>query len=402
MSDEIALSPALMPLWRALHQRLSTGRPVTVVRVGPLDADQQEAFADLLGLARTPGPFATVTVRQLDGLLRESIGLGARDVVERILGPLGDRAADRRRSAAEREELWEWLEAHPVVTAQPALLDWVADVRRGGLLDRSLSITRAHLEDVLAVLGQLPAAGEPLPAFADRVLHDTHALDDGRRRASLVVRALAAIYTEPVPVDAGSRRMLWERSGIAGDELSSTVLLAGFRPAGSGVVADVLNTCARAGHAAVLTLAQLRTVGGWAAPPEDVRVFENPAMVALALRRFGDACPPLVCTSGWPSGAGGLLLQLLAAAGAPLHYHGDFDGDGLRIAAHVVARTGAAPWRMSSEDYLAAAADGPPVGRVTPVPWDRELAAHLVRVGTTVPEERVAPLLLDELADTAG
>ena len=213
---------------------------------------------------------------------------------------------------------------------------------------------------------------------------------------------MAAIYTEPVPGDAGSRRMLWERAGIVGDELSSTVLLAGFRPAGSGVVADVLNTCARAGHAAVLTLAQLRTVGGWAAPPEDVRVFENPAMVALALGRFGDACPPLVCTSGWPSGAGGLVLRMLAAAGARLHYHGDFDGDGLRIAAHVVARTGAAPWRMSSEDYLAAAADGPPVGRVTPVPWDRELAGHLVRVGTTVPEERVAPLLLDELAEAAG
>jgi uncharacterized protein (TIGR02679 family) len=126
-------------------------------------------------------------------------------------------------------------------------------------------------------------------------------------------------------------------------------------------------------------------------------VFENPSVVALALARFGDRCPPIVCTSGWPSSAGILLLRGLSHAGTRLHYHGDFDGEGLRIAANVVARTGALPWRMGSADYLAAVADGPPVGRVTEVSWDADLAGHLVRVGTTVPEERVAPALLDEI-----
>ncbi|WP_433194772.1 hypothetical protein ACQP1G_39440 [Nocardia sp. CA-107356] len=31
------LSPALSPLWHAFHKRLSTGRPVQRVKVGPLD-----------------------------------------------------------------------------------------------------------------------------------------------------------------------------------------------------------------------------------------------------------------------------------------------------------------------------------------------------------------------------
>jgi len=52
---------------------------------------------------------------------------------------------------------------------------------------------------------------------------------------------------------------------------------------------------------------------------------------------------------------------------------------------------------MTSDDYLAAIADGPPVGRVTAVPWDEELAGNLVRVGKTVPEERLAPTLLNEI-----
>ena len=105
MKDGTALSPALMPLWRMVHRRLSSGRPVSAVRVGPLDPDRQDAIADLFGLVRMPGAYATVQMQRLDDIVRESLGLGARDVVERLIGPLGDDAAARRRLEAERDEL---------------------------------------------------------------------------------------------------------------------------------------------------------------------------------------------------------------------------------------------------------------------------------------------------------
>ena len=47
---------ALRPLWQAVHERLSSGRAVSRVHVGPLDDDQREALADLLGMDRLPGP----------------------------------------------------------------------------------------------------------------------------------------------------------------------------------------------------------------------------------------------------------------------------------------------------------------------------------------------------------
>jgi uncharacterized protein (TIGR02679 family) len=122
----------------------------------------------------------------------------------------------------------------------------------------------------------------------------------------------------------------------------------------------------------------------------------------MALARFGQRCPPIVVTSGWPNSAAVLLLQQLAAAGTRLYYHGDFDGEGLRIAAAVVARTGAAPWHLTSADYLSAVSEGPPVGRVSAVPWDPGLAGQLTRTGITLAEERVAAALLDELAGHAG
>jgi uncharacterized protein (TIGR02679 family) len=133
--------------------------------------------------------------------------------------------------------------------------------------------------------------------------------------------------------------------------------------------------------------------------PDAVHVVENPSVIAAALGRFGRECPALVCTSGWPSAAGMLLLRRLRDGGATLHYHGDLDGDGLRIAAHVVSRVGAAPWRLGAADYEAALArrpSGPAVGRVSDVPWDPALAPALRSSGIAVPEEAVvADLLLD-------
>ncbi|MFD4857314.1 DUF2399 domain-containing protein [Streptomyces atratus] len=105
-------------------------------------------------------------------------------------------------------------------------------------------------------------------------------------------------------------------------------------------------------------LAHVRNPGELTLPaalaPLVVHVVENPSILALALRRFGPDCPPLVCTSGWPSTAAIQLLCLLVDRDAALRYHGDFDGEDIRIAAYVLDKTRAHPWRMTAADYRAA------------------------------------------------
>ncbi|WP_416876236.1 TIGR02679 family protein [Kitasatospora sp. SC0581] len=403
MTDRHPLDlPELRPLWSAVHGRLSTGRPVSRVRSGPLDEAGREALADLLGLDRLPGAEPTIPLAGLDSAVLDACGRPVRDVVAAILGPIHDRAAERERKTGQREALWAWLADHEVVTAQPALLDWVGHLRAGGLVDGSPERTRGLLTAALTVLHALPADGEPLPVLAARLLDgDSHALDDGTRLSSLVLRALAVLYGTDVPDAAEGRRALWSRAGVADDELSAAVLAAGLRPVGEGPVATISRICAGAGHPVSLTLAQLRTPGEFTGPAGPVHITENPSVLALALRRFGSHCPPLVCTSGWPNTAVIHLLRRLADDGASLHYHGDFDGEGIRIAAHVMARTGAAPWRMTADDYRAAAPRvpfGPDPGRLTPAPWDRSLIDSMTESRTAVVEEVVADLLLDDLA----
>jgi uncharacterized protein (TIGR02679 family) len=407
MTDLAGLDrPALRPLWQALHERLSSGRPVSRVRIGPLDDEQREALADLLGLDRLPEITPFVALARLEEAVTDAGGRTVRDVVVGLVGPLDDRAAARQRRKDERDELWAWLEGHETVRSQPALGEWVAHCRNGGLIDGSVPRTRNLLSSALAVLAALPAEAEPLPVFAARLVSgDSHALDDGTRLSSLVLRALSAIHGAEMPGNAQQRRGMWARAGVADDDLSGTVLAAGLRLVGDGLLSRLTGACSQAGHAASLTLAQLRDPGDLQLHAGPVHITENPSVMALALRRFGTACPPLACTSGWPNSAAVHLLRLLADHGAALRYHGDFDGEGIRIAAYVLDKTPAAPWRMTAADYrdaLTRTAHGPTVGRLTVAPWDPALTEAMAEHSTAVLEETVADLLLDDLASVGA
>ncbi|NLU75520.1 TIGR02679 family protein [Streptomyces sp. HNM0575] len=406
MSDRSLRRPELHPVWLAFHDRLSSGRPVSRVRIGPLNDAEREALADLLGLDRLPDAKPFIALTRLEAALAETDGRTVREVVADIVGPIDDRAADRRRTNDERAALWAWLENHNTVRSQPALADWATHCRGAGPIHGSVTRTRELLSAALTVLAALPAGGEPLPVFAAHTLDgDSHALDDGTRLSSLVLRALSTVYGVEPPDGAQQRRALWARAGIADDELSTTVLTAGLCPDGHGTLSRVTNACTEAGQAASLTLAQLRTPGEFRFPAVPVHITENPSIMALALRRFGPYCPPLVCTSGWPNSASIHLLRMLAAEGAELRYHGDFDGEGIRIAAYVLDKTSAAPWRMTAADYRYSVAErpqGPPAGRLTEAPWDQALTPAIAEHGVAVLEEMVADLLVSDLTSGKG
>ena len=391
---------ALLPLWHALHDRLSSGRTVRSVTLRGLDGAAQEALADLLGWSAYSGPSATVRLDRVEEALAPS-GLDAAAVVEAVVGPLTDRAAQRARAAVEREELWSWLAGHPVVAAEPALLRWVDQVRSEGVPRGAVGLVRNRLEQALAVVSQLPLTdGRPLPDLAAEITGDPHGLDGTKPLARLVLQALSTLRGHPQPEGAQQRRELWGAFGVACDVHSSTVLVLGLHSRGAGPLATTLRTWAEAGRAAVVTLDQLSAGEPLSCPAPVVYVVENPSVMALAQQHLGTGCPPLVCVSGWPDGAAVAFLQQVAREGADLRYHGDFDGEGLRIAAHVMARTGARPWRMATGHYLEAVGNvrsAPPPGRLTPVPWDEELDGVIAARGVAVHEERVAEQLLEDL-----
>lgn len=383
-------------LLRECHRRLATGKPVASVRLGQLDRAQQDAIADLLGLARLPSAGAKVRLEDVAAAVERLSGVPLREALIHKYGPIGDRVADRAQAADARAALWEWLRDHPVLRSRN-LARWARDVEAGGVRG-SVDAMRTNLERALTVLDALPSTGELLPVLAGRTLNDTHALDPGSSVATLVLGALAVEREVGRPQRAAERRALWQSVGVADDVLSSTVLVAGFAAVGNAAADRMCRLGHADGRAVSLTLADLQEGAPVLPRAGIVRIVENPAILWLAVTAFGPLVPPMVCTSGWPSTAGMRLLNGLAETGNELRYHGDLDGEGVRIAGHVMAETGALPWRMDALEYHAHVAEhGAPVGRVTPAPWDDELAQAMVEHGVAVLEETVWDVLRDDL-----
>ena len=124
---------------------------------------------------------------------------------------------------------------------------------------------------------------------------------------------------------------------------------------------------------------------------------ENPAVLRAAAGQLGAGSAPLVCTEGQPSAA---CHALLAAAAGRIHWRGDFDWTGLRTTAMAIDRYGAVPWRMNSSDYLTALDEGesePLKGPPAASPWEPGLAEAMARHGRAIMEERLIPVLLEDL-----
>ncbi|MFB9182500.1 TIGR02679 domain-containing protein [Dactylosporangium sucinum] len=328
----------------------------------------------------------TVRLDDLDAHLRAARGAGLAEV----LGPLRDRPGERQRAAVQRDGLLT-VAAGSRHAASPWYQEWVDGMRRDGTLTR---IARGGVDfnAVVAVLDALPAAEEPMPAFAERLLGDTKALADGPLRG-LTLRALAAWHQVPVPAGAEQERALWDLAGVVLDDLASQVLVLNV-PATGGLLGSWLTDSAAAGVPVRVTLYQLRLTPITLTSPE-VFVCENPAVLRAAV---AGTSRPLICTEGVPSAA---VHALLRAAGPDtvIRWRNDFDWTGVRLTGAALARyPKAVPWRMDTATYVPHAASGVPlIGTPTATPWEPALADAMTRTGHAVMEERILPLLLSDL-----
>lgn len=256
------------------------------------------------------------------------------------------------------------------------------------------------LEDVRLVadaLNELPAphSFERLAHFAQRISGDPHYFDVGTAGGRLFFYALSdlAELENSAGTEQEARRdaddaldsqtgkgqsaaverqrlLVYYDAGLLLDTVSSTVAV--YNLAGAEDSTDERDALIEAagGRIVVLPLRQLLTWRKVWALANKIYVFENPQVFEMAVDRMmdltrekedeseGPQWPTLVCTAGWPSTAAIRLLTLLVETSeqAQLYYSGDFDGQGLRIAAHLLARypERCRLWRFEPEAYAAA------------------------------------------------
>ena len=409
--------PALAALRERLRQRyapLPAGALPAPFRLAGLQAMEHAALAGLLGRPGRASASMAVDLAEIDGALqRAGLAPSLRAALETLDGPIIDAA----QAQAAQAVAWAAL---ATAARHPALTAWLGTAAGLGLLKRLArsagpAATR-WVAQADAVLQRLPAAGLARAQLAAQVLGDAHALDRGAPVATLVLAALRsarrpdigaapALATDedsaandPPAADAPEReREVWAAAGVLVNELARPALALNLPLAHGSVL--------QAGEPTYLSLRHLlRAAPAWGVLGRAILVCENPNLVAIAADRLGHRSAALVCTDGMPAAAQRVLLQQLVAAGARLHYHGDFDWPGLRIANQVRALCGGGlqwqPWRFCTADYQRACLGGagrPLAGTPADAHWDHTLSKAMAAAGQAIDEEALAEALLGDM-----
>lgn len=332
-------------------------------------------------------------------------GLGLLETL-RSTSPL----VDRKRNAADKAAIkTAALDDARAILQSSSNDDWV-DRWLPSLLNQDGSLGGRIGVDALAVaarvLALLPVDGLSLTELAEQACGDTKALTSGGA-SKLVLDALSLREGVARPVDPVSVRLLWATAGVSVDALSSRVVVLNFAVTEDHVVARWLDDATAHGIPFTLTLDMI-TRGPLTGVADRVFVCENISVVAAAARTLAGRSAALVCTDGQPSAAVHKLLAGLRP-GTVVHWRNDFDWAGLHMTSRAVARYGALPWRMTSEDYLRALdtrnsepLKGSTADRTEPSAWDPALADAMHRSGRAVMEERLIPDLLNDLDTTSA
>jgi uncharacterized protein (TIGR02679 family) len=409
------MRPVTAPFAGPEYQRLLDAARRSLERTGgsldgavsvssPGDAERK-AIIGITGQYREAGVGRlTVRLEDLDKAVREVLadGRGLADLLASDGGaPLRDRPAERERLAAGVDKCVRLVNDSYLASFE-WFAGWVDGLRRDGTLTRLVNCAEtARVEQAVGVLEALDGRDAPvlLQALAAEVTGDTKALSSGTVLSTLVLRALALRLGVARPSSAEARRELWDEFDVIVDDLASRVLVLGLPAFGDGL-GDWLTAAARRGVPFYATLQQLMAMPVAVSEPV-VYVCENPAVLRAAAGSLGSLSLPLICTEGHPSTAFHRLAIAVADGGGELRYHGDFDWPGVSIAASVMARHGAVPWRMSAPDYLAGVrADHEHVslsGTAQPTPWDPALAELMAKTGRVVYEEAVIDALVADL-----
>jgi uncharacterized protein (TIGR02679 family) len=405
------------PTLAALRQRLrrrfelyDEEETLPSIQLNNLDPVEYSALCQLTGRPSRIARSITLDITDLDARLRAAgLANSLQDALEQLDGPIVAKTRLRKTLL----EQWSALTTSASTESSPILRAWLQDRATSMPLLKRLGRDPARAQQLLvatdSVLLRLPVEGLPRSQLAAETLGDAHALDTGRPVATLVLSAwrlherTGDSQEDETAAETGGgteerMREVWSRAGVLVNELARPALVLNLP-----VVPDTPRTWLQ-GEPAYLSLRQLvRKPYSWQVEGRNVYVCENPNIVAIVADRLGAHSAPLVCTDGMPAAAQRILLDQLAAAGAYLHYHGDYDWPGIAIGNHVMRTWQAVPWRFGCRDYLEAVMVAPTRPRDLALNglealWDNTLHIAMDTQGLAIPEEAVASTLLDDLS----
>jgi uncharacterized protein (TIGR02679 family) len=383
--------PGLTPLWGAARRQLDRngGAHRGTVATPDVTASASLALQSLLG---RPLRRRVALADLEEALVARAVGHDLDDALTNLGHPPSPAAAARHETRERKAAARRSLDAVVEGWAEPWARGWAEGVRRAGLIaDLPAAEVTRLATDVRRLLDR-PTGSTSRTEVAAQLFGSAHALDPGTRRAALVTHALRHL------VGSLEGRELWEAAGILPDQVSAPALTWRLPARGEDPVAQQIRAANDGQVPLHLSLYAIRRFIVTVPEGTPVFVVENPRIVEAAAEQLVPAC--LIAANGNPSTAVTTLLGQLGAAGARLHYHGDFDTPGIAIC-NRMHLAGLEPWRMGGADYRSAlrradetsTALARDAAECIDTPWDASLADAFRSDRRIVHEE----LIVDDL-----
>ncbi len=406
------------PVFRRLFEEVrkkyqSLGRVGGKVLLPELSVEERETLGGFLGQNLLGQTGVVVELARVEAILRQSrFQVDLESFLADYFGvPM---IANAARAAAETQEWEDFCQSAAPWAGTPVTREWLDLLCSGqgtgyrtlrALYQEDKMQARVVLGQCLAALGQLPAdhkAEVRTPVYAARLTGDPHALDGDTPLGRLFFYGLLFVLGVPeADFTAERKRGVFQMAGLAEDDVSSNVLVAGLQTWPGDPRADLFRTARETSSPLILPLRFFAQTTRWS-PPQALYVVENPSVFSTILDAWDlPGMPSLVCTSGQPSVAAIRLLDEMVHAGARIYYSGDFDVKGLEMGVALFERYGHAfqPWFFDTGSYLRVSTGVPltpeQVRRLSTlqVPWDPQLPQAIVRQGLIVYQE----LLVEDL-----
>ena len=198
-----------------------------------------------------------------------------------------------------------------------------------------------NFTEAVTALAVLKETGkkELLPVFAAASTGNPHYFDEGTTAEKLLSLYLRWRFDTEKQVGlskAEYKKKLYFEAGILKDELSNDVLVYGIRAwRKDGSVHEGIDGFFRCREVMKLTLKTLGSLEVISGTEKHVYVVENPSVFSSLLDKYPDST--FVCGNGQLTLAVFVLLDKLAEHHI-LYYAGDFDPEGLQIAANIKYR----------------------------------------------------------------
>lgn len=203
----------------------------------------------------------------------------------------------------------------------------------------------------------LPQKFERLPVFSQRVSANPHTFDLSGMNGKLLIHFLHFRLYGGGASPSGTEEVneLLLQFMILRDDITNFVSFANLVGMQNGTVHPVWHAAVKTESAVNMPLRELLMIDlVRPAVGTDVYAVENSGIFSSLL----DAVPsaPLVCTHGQFKLAGLRLLDFLVESGSYVHYAGDFDPEGVAMAARLLERypERVRLWRMDSDSYVTA------------------------------------------------